>query len=87
MNRKIASTLFATGMLALCLTACGSGDDEPKDAGGQAADAPAQVNGTSGKQGDFKPDKKAPDSAGDRKPNAPDKGIPNKPGGAAPVSR
>lgn len=87
MNCRIASTLLVTGALALGATACGSDDEKSEDPGGQTAETPARVTGASGKQGDFKPDKNAPESAGDRKSNAPDKDIVKKPGGKdSPVS-
>ncbi len=71
------SLLLTTGALALSLAACGSDDD--------TTNAPAQPDGKPARKGygkgDFKPDKKAPDTAGDRKPDAPDRDISKRPGG------
>lgn len=80
-NRLLNRTalLLASAALAFSLAACGSGS-ENEDAAGDGTGTPAGVTGTSGKQGEFKPEKKAPESAGDRK-DAPDKGISDRPGG------
>ncbi|MDQ5894111.1 MAG: hypothetical protein QG596_372 [Actinomycetota bacterium] len=76
-------TLLLVGVtMALGLTACGSNDSSESattDAGVQS------TGGQNGNQSQIKPDRKAPDSAGDRK-DAPDDVISQRPGGpVAPV--
>jgi len=77
-NRVFNSTalLLASGTLALGLAACGSDDG---GTGGTTSPTPDTA-------GQVTPKKDSPASAGDKKKNAPDDSISNRPGGPKPTS-
>ncbi len=93
-NRKleVLTLLFLTGSLAFGITACGSSDSSPDDESAGKSEvevAPEKKNATEGapeKKGEAEvtPEKKAPDSAKDKRKNAPDDVISERPGGPAP---
>lgn len=72
------AVLLAAGTMALGLLACGSDDTGESTTTDSGVQTTGKQNGSQG--GQVKPDKKAPDSAGDRK-NAPDDVISERPGG------
>lgn len=72
------AVLLAAGTMALGLLACGSDDTDESTTTDSGVQTTGKQNGSRG--GQVKPDKKAPDSAGDRK-NAPDDVISERPGG------
>lgn len=88
---RLTSLTLVTGCLALGLAACGSSDDGSPDGnqsnGSQSGKAdestPAAYDqGGSGDQGgEIKPEKKAPDSAKDKRGKAPDDVVSDRPGG------
>ncbi|MCB8914966.1 MAG: hypothetical protein H6532_03940 [Thermoleophilales bacterium] len=86
--RRRSASLLIIGVLSLGLAACGS-DDEGGNASNTATEAGATTGttgrdattGTTGQGGEMTPDNKAPASAGERDPNAPDKAISERPGG------
>lgn len=77
MTRYHGALLLATGALAFGMAACGSGDDSIGDR-----------DDTTGEQSrNFKPDRQAPASAGDRRDKAPDDVISERPGGSGSPAR
>lgn len=95
---RFATLALVTGGLAFSLAACGSGDEDPGNGEVSGASATKAIDsartdhdgpGPTGQTGEFKPEKKAPDSAGDKRGMAPDDVISKRPGGpgsAPPVS-
>ena len=75
--RRIA-ILLAAGTFTLGLAACGSDDTGESATTGTGVQTTGGQNGS--QSGQITPDKKAPDSAGERK-NAPDDVISERPGG------
>ena len=70
---KAASIFLLAGSMTFGLAACGSDDNESTD---------TSTSKYSGAAEEVTPDKKAPDSAGDKVKDAPDDVISDRPGGS-----
>lgn len=73
---KAASIALLAAAMSFGVAACGSDDGDS----GQSASPQASGSNSSGQ---VTPEKKAPESAGDKKKNAPDDVISDKPGGSS----